>query len=227
MNRRALILFLRYPEKGRVKTRLAKVLGDDFVLELYKNFIADILDLCGDVDADIIPAYAGGNGILPNRPLYEAYSCVRQKGSDLGERMYNAFVEVSSLGYSQFVLIGSDIPDLPAEIISEAFEHLERRDVVLGPSRDGGYYLIGVNRERIDDAIFKGIPWSTSQVFEKTITNLRNKDLSWAALTLWNDIDDAEDLKRFYDTYKDKKVTSSTMRFLTQKADMFFQHAEK
>jgi len=223
MNSRALILFLRYPEKGRVKTRLAKVLGDDFVLELYQHFIIDILDSCKKVDADIVLAYAGSNGNLSNWPLCKAYNCVFQKGSDLGERMYNVLLEVSSLGYSRLVLIGSDMPDLPAKIISEAFESLKDKDIVLGPSRDGGYYLIGLNRDKTDYSIFRGVPWSTSQVFEKTINNLRSKDVSWKELTLWSDIDDVEDLKHFYDNYKQKSLKSSTMRFLAGNANIFTQ----
>ncbi len=221
MSNRALIFFLKYPEKGLVKTRLAKDLGDDFVLELYMNFIIDILDSFSAINSDIILAYSCSRENIHNVPFFNGYNCIVQKGNDLGERIYAAFLEASSLGYSKLILIGSDSPDLPAEIISEAFENLNRNDIVLGPSTDGGYYLIGMGREKIEYSIFEGVPWSTSHVLERTIYNLKSNGTSWKLLKVWNDIDDTKDLKKFYDKNKHMDLKSSTMRFLTDNEDVF------
>ncbi len=221
MNQRALILFLKYPEKGKVKTRLAQTLGDDFVLKLYQHFITDILDTCKKIDSHIILAFFSDNENVQDTPFYKEYTCISQRGKNLGDKMYNALVDISSLGYSRLVLIGSDIPDLPATLINEAFNKLDRDDVVLGPSKDGGYYLIGINNEKIDSSIFKGVTWSTPQVLNKTIHNLKSKGLSWNLLIPWNDIDDSNDLKNYYKNYKNRDVQFNTLKFLSQNENNF------
>ena len=221
MNKRALIFFLKYPEKGRVKTRLAQTLGDDFVLELYRCFISDILETCREVDSDTIIAYSLSNGEEPNSIISNDLFFFSQKGDNLGERMYNAFMDVSKLGYNKLVLIGSDCPDLPADVITEAFENLESVDIVLGPSNDGGYYLIGLRAEKIDYAIFKGVPWSTPYVLAETQDNLKGIRISLKLLKVWSDIDDAEDLRNYYNRYKNNDARSSTMSFLSKTEALF------
>lgn len=216
MNERALIIFLKYPEKGLVKTRLAQRLDQDFVLELYKHFIVDILKTCKDVDADIIIAYSFSNEDLKNTVLKKDHSYIIQKGNDLGKKMFNAFTEISSKGYSRLVIIGSDIPDLPAEIVNNAFITLDNKDAVLGPSKDGGYYLIGLRSEKIVTLIFDDVKWSTPNVLNSTIENLNKANFSWSLLQTWNDIDEYEDLKEFYNRHRFEDTKFDTMRFLSK-----------
>ena len=213
MKKEALIFFFRHPEKGMVKTRLAAALGDDFVFELYNNFIYDMLDACASVDADTVLAVSGGAN-ADGSGFYGKYICIGQRGNDLGGRMFNAFIDVNTLGYSRMVLVGSDIPDLPAEMLMDAFAKLDNSDVVLGPSPDGGYYLIGLRGEIMDGAIFENVPWGTALVFERTIGNIIAKGLSCDTLSTWNDIDDFDDLKKFYIDNLKNNTAYHTMRFL-------------
>ena len=217
MKEKVVILFLKSPEKGVVKTRLAKALGEDLTLELYQCFIADILKTGKKIAADIFIIYSAINGVNGEGfYLDNEYPCLPQKGVDLGIRMYNAFQAVSAQGYKKIVLIGSDTPDLPAAYIDEAFFRLDKYDVVLGPSDDGGYYLIALRQDTINDAIFNDLPWSTSQVFSKTMKIVGQRGMAHYTLPKWDDIDEIDDLRRFYDHHKRKGETSRTMAFLSK-----------
>ncbi len=113
----------------------------------------------------------------------------------LGERMKNGFLEAFNMGAKRVVLIGSDIPDLSLELTEEAFTSLEENDVVLGPSYDGGYYLIGFTHHTFSPHVFEGIPWSTETVFEKTLRILNQAGQRIHILKHLRDIDTVEDLK--------------------------------
>ncbi len=127
--------------------------------------------------------------------LGDHYLYMPQTGEDLGERMKNAFVEAISMNFKRVVLIGSDIPDLPLEFIEEAFTSLREKDVVIGPSFDGGYYLIGFKNETFSPRVFEGIYWSTASVLEKTLRVLTGEGLTVHTLRPLRDIDTVEDLK--------------------------------
>lgn len=224
MKEKALILFLKYPEKGVVKTRLANELGDDFTLELYKHFIADILNTGKKIAADIFIIYSAIDGTKSEDFFWrEEYPCLPQKGADLGIRMYNAFQEVGAQGYRKLALIGSDTPDLPATYIYEAFFRLDECDIVLGPSVDGGYFLIALRQDTINDAVFNNIPWSTSQVLRETTKIIRQKGMTCHLLPEWEDIDEVDDLRRFYECYKKEKETYHTMALLSQNEEVLYK----
>lgn len=110
-----------------------------------------------------------------------------QKGNDIGEKMHNAIQETSQSGFSKIVLIGTDIPDLSTEIIIQAFSQLEQNDVVIGPAKDGGYYLIGMKKTH--SAIFLDTKWSHEQVFRDTIRKIEQLSLSYSILPELQDID--------------------------------------
>ena len=116
---------------------------------------------------------------------------------DLGERMKNAFMEAFDSGFKRVVLIGSDIPGLTLEFIEEAFTSLKEKDVVIGPSFDGGYYLVGFRDKKFSPQVFKGIPWSTERVFEETMKILEREGLTVHALKPLRDIDKIDDLREF------------------------------
>jgi len=208
----AFILFLKYPELGAVKTRLARVMGNDLTYELYSCFLADIAAMAGEVNAETVMVYAGpDDAVFPGLP---SARLIRQRGSNIGARMYHAFLDVFALGFNRAVLIGSDCPDLPARLVNGAFEKLAAADVVLGPGTDGGYYLIGCNRDTLCASMFSGIPWSTDAVFTETLKRAARAGIVCAQLEPWSDIDEMDDLKQFYKRNEKQTKMSLTMRFL-------------
>lgn len=215
MKKNAFILFLKYPERGAVKTRLADTLGEDVTYELYKCFLADLSAMVREVKAEMIIVYAGVDGV--SFPDFPGIECLRQRGNDIGERMHNAFLDVFARGFGRCVLIGSDSPDLPAVLVNDAFDKLDSADIVIGPGTDGGYYLIGCRRQSLCSSIFNGIKWSTSEVFKETVKRLDESGLKYAQLAPWPDIDDFDDLKNFYKRNIKHSATSRIMKFLDTK----------
>lgn len=190
-----ILFFVRAPEIGKVKTRLAGVIGHDAALRLYKSFVADELDMLRNLFFDVIICYHphSARQTIGNW-LNEAFYFMAQSGKDLGQRMGNAFEEAFSLDYQKALLIGSDLPDLSSAIILDAFDHLARHDAVIGPCQDGGYYLIGFRRDTYSREVFMQISWGTDQVFNQTLMRFNKKNLNSYTLPKWRDIDDYEDL---------------------------------
>jgi rSAM/selenodomain-associated transferase 1 len=124
------------------------------------------------------------------------YRYIPQNGRDLGERMKNSFVEAFKMGSKRAVLVGSDIPDLPLEFMEEAFSSLKKKDAVIGPAYDGGYYLLGFKDKTFSPRVFEGMPWGTETVFDKTVQALKGLGQKVHTLPYQRDIDTAEDLKR-------------------------------
>jgi rSAM/selenodomain-associated transferase 1 len=208
----AFILFLKYPERGAVKTRLTGALGDDLALDLYSCFLTDISVMTRQVNAETIIVYSGPEGV--SFSTFPGAQCLLQRGADIGERMYFAFLDVFSQGFERCMLMGSDIPDLPAGLVNNAFNELSSVDIVLGPSTDGGYYLIGCKQSGLRQSIFSGIPWSTAGVFSETLRRVAESGLAFAQLSRWSDIDELDDLKKFYEKNSSRAATSQVMKFL-------------
>jgi len=185
-----LIMFAKYPEKGKVKTRLAKDIGDEEAVKLYKEFVAML------VKEHASASYGFKIYATPDhrkdkfRTMYSWISFSSQVGYDLGERMYNA-LRTELQEHDKVIIIGSDLPVLSCSEIAKAFEMLDNHDVVLGPAMDGGYYLIGMNAPQ---RIFSGIRWSTTTVLEQTMNRIKRQRLSHTLLDLKQDIDTVEDL---------------------------------
>ena len=216
----ALILFLKYPERKMVKTRIAAALGDDFAFGLYTAFINDLLIMAGFVGADKILAIDGPVDVpIASLDFGTGYSVIRQNGKDIGDRMLNAFEYVFNSGYKKAVLIGSDLPGLPAALVENAFVALDTADAVIGRSTDGGYYLIGFRKETCCPDYFKGITWSTPSVFQRTMDKFNKSEKNVYILPEWIDIDDHNDLKQFYERNSNETGTALyTMKYL---AEMF------
>lgn len=210
----ALNLFFKYPEMGKVKTRLSTRLESDFVYRLYWEFIRDTIKTCGMVNADLILTVAPSAGKTTRDHESEfGVKTYLQRGNDLGERMHNSMEDILKSGYNRCILLGSDIPDISADHINKAFDKLKNNDIVLGPCNDGGYYLIGLNREKHHRDIFKEVPWSSSDTLEKTLENIIKLKLRYELLDKKNDIDSLEDLKDFYNRNRENDDLY-TMRFL-------------
>jgi uncharacterized protein len=194
-DRRCILFFVRVPERGKVKTRLGNVIGHDASLQLYLSFVADELDMLRDLFFDVFICFHPHSGKhMVENWLKDEFHLIAQEGKDLGQRMGNAFEEIFSRGYELALLVGSDIPNLPSLIILDAFHHLTTQDSVIGPSEDGGYYLIGFRHDTFCKEAFMQIPWGTSEVYEQTLHFFHNKNIDYYALVPLRDIDDYEDL---------------------------------
>jgi hypothetical protein len=193
---RCLLFFIKYPEKGQVKTRLAASIGDERALKLYKRFLLNILSTLNKGTFLFYLCFYPADALESVRKwLGQDYLYMPQQGVDLGERMKNGFMEAFAMNFKRVALIGSDIPGLPLEFIDEAFASLKEKDVVIGPSLDGGYYLVGFSHEKFSPQAFKGIPWSTERVFEETMKILEREGLTVHTLKPLRDIDKMDDLR--------------------------------
>ncbi len=186
-----LIVFCKNPLLGQVKTRLAKTLGDEMALAIYLKLINYTQNVVKAVDADVAVYYS--DYVDTEDSWNNAYIKKRQHGKDLGEKMFNAISEGLNMGYASVCLVGTDIYELTPGIIDGAFDKLNKSDVVIGPARDGGYYLIGMTRP--DAKVFDISAWSTSSVLEETLLRVQEKGLGYAMLEALGDIDTEEDLQ--------------------------------
>jgi rSAM/selenodomain-associated transferase 1 len=204
----ALIIFLKYPEPGKVKTRLAKALGDEKACAVYKSLAENVIKNIftknpGTYDVHIFFTPADREMeikdwlkpfIHGNRGLKTQFS--HQEGGNLGEKMSNAFGQIlQEKGYKKCVIIGTDCPEIDATLIENAFGVLKEKDIVIGPCEDGGYYLLGMSVPASD--LFVDIDWSTNRVFKQTMEKVQKNNLSCSILKTLVDIDTIEDLYRY------------------------------
>lgn len=202
----ALVVFLKYPQPGLVKTRLGKDIGPESAALLYKELTELILrnTEAGDYQRFLfytpqnkkseILKWLGGD---PNLFL--------QKGNDLGQRLANAFKLVFSKGAKKVLVIGTDSPVIDREIIQQAFKQLDKFQCVIGPSFDGGYYLLGLGSENAK--VFEGIDWSTNRVLEQTKQRLKKLEVVFTCLNEEFDIDTRADLEMFLSGKKSLELT--------------------
>ena len=189
MSKTLLIVFVKNNILGKVKTRLAKTVGDNKAFEVYKQLI-DITEECSlKVDSDKHIYFS--EKVITSKWVDELKFV--QQGNSLGDRMSNAFENGFKQGYEKVILIGSDLPEISPSIIQEGFDKLEKSEVVFGPAEDGGYYLIGMKKSR--KFIFENKPWSETGLLEITLDELGKQDVSFYLLQTLNDIDTFEDLK--------------------------------
>ena len=193
-----IVIFVRSPEKGTVKTRLTAVLDEDMVLDLYRCFVLDLLRTLSHTTLGLRVCFYPAEAKKKVADwLGEDYVYMAQQGRGLGERLENAFIAAFADGFSKVVIIGSDSPDLPCGILEEAISCLASNDAVIGPAVDGGYYLIGFNSQRFLTEVFRGVEWGTSTVFERTMDILNRHGCQVQVLPPWPDIDTYEDLEAF------------------------------
>ena len=192
MKNNAVILFVRNPVLGKVKTRLAKTIGDQKALKVYQDLLNHTMVQTKNLLCDKFLFY---DTVITQDDIWSENSYFKkiQIGEDLGQKMQNAFQTVFSLGYKNVVIIGSDLFDLKSEHIDTAFLQLQKNDVVIGPAEDGGYYLLGL--KQMIQPIFKDKNWGTETVLNQTLENLKNYTTSF--LETLNDIDTFEDLQKY------------------------------
>lgn len=190
-----LLVTLKYPEVGRVKTRLAADLGDNTALALYECFVSDVLDAARQSGLPTTIYGAPPERLDDFPPLFGSHFDYKgQKGRDLGERMKNAFLETFDEGAEAALLIGGDLPEMTAEALRTAAKALLKHPAVIIPAGDGGYCCIGFRRESFVEAAFEGIPWSTADVLDATLDAMARKGVHAEMLETVPDIDTLDDL---------------------------------
>jgi len=217
-NRKGLVIFLKYPQKGSVKTRLAKSIGDELTLELYKCFLKDMVEKFTSHSFQLHLFVSPAEKVDALRNWLDIDLPVHgQVGKDLGERLHQTFVKMFQMGYEYCVVMGSDFPDLPADIPEKAFEYLKTAPATIAPAADGGYYLIGFKNNRFSKSIFYNISWSTHLVFQQTMDILKKNNIPVKILPVWQDVDNLEDLKKLIMRNLDTNFKNShTMKFLNK-----------
>ena len=191
---KALIIFARNPVAGKVKTRLAATIGHEQALAIYKLLLAHTAETTKKVDCNRYVFYADeiGSADVWNDVFFRKQL---QQGNDLGERMQLAFTELFLKGYKKVLIIGTDCFDLTAGIVEQAFEALENHEAVIGPSADGGYYLLGM--KQLYPFLFIQKAWSTDLVYKATLTDFFNNNITYFTLPVLNDIDTEEDWAQY------------------------------
>lgn len=189
---RALIITMRNPVKGKVKTRLAASVGEVQAFEIYLALLSHVREVSSRVAAKRYLYYSDFANTNDDWPAHLFFK-KRQRGENLGERMANALEAVLKT-HSQAVLIGTDIPQLSTAILEQAFERLSDHDFVIGPAEDGGYYLIGM--KTFHPSVFQDITWGTSAVFKKTVERMEALGKSWFELPVLPDVDTEEDWEK-------------------------------
>ncbi|MDQ4139456.1 MAG: TIGR04282 family arsenosugar biosynthesis glycosyltransferase [Bacteroidota bacterium] len=190
MNKKLLLIFIKNQIPGKVKTRLAATIGEEKALQVYRLLLKHTYEIT--LPLPVAKAVYHSDYIQEdnwNPPFYENYV---QSGSDLGERMRNAFEQAFATGYEQVCIIGSDCYELTEQIILQAFEKLERNDVVIGPAQDGGYYLLGM--KTLHESFFTDKKWSTDSVLPDTLNNIKAGGQTVALLPELTDVDEEKDL---------------------------------
>lgn len=190
-NKNLLILFTRNPQLGKCKTRLAKTIGDAAALEIYKFLLQHTYSITKGLNCSKIVYYSEA---VTQHDIWDpnSYKKAVQKGKDLGEKMYNAFKEGFDAGYENIIIIGSDMYDLVENDIQHAFDCLVENEFVLGPAKDGGYYLLGMKSLQ-NKRMFTDKSWGTATVLNDTLQDLQNQRV--ILLSERNDIDVYEDIK--------------------------------
>lgn len=190
----ALIIFQKCFTSGKVKTRLAKTIGDEKALAVYKKLVEITYD---QIPTDLLEVLIFFTPAIEklNHPLHENASFYVQKGDELGSRMVNSFISAFKSGFEKVLIIGTDCPFITGDIYRKAIEMLDDNDYVIGPAKDGGYYLLGAKES--PGKIMKNIAWGTDTVLRSTLQSIEREGRTYSLLEELTDIDDEEDLKEF------------------------------
>lgn len=187
----ALIIFVRNPLLGKVKTRIAATLGVEKALKIYTTLLKHTRDISAKISADkyvFYSDYINKDDLWENDLFYKEM----QTGLDLGERMKNAFNFLFDRGYKKIGIIGSDCHELDETMLNNAFKVLNKIDVVIGPAKDGGYYFIGMNN--FLPQLFEEKNWSSPTVYKMTSEQLKNLRIPFYSLPILNDVDEEKDV---------------------------------
>lgn len=195
MHKDAHLIFLKYPEEGKVKTRLGRDIGYAKAAEIYKTLAEELVRKSDTSHYDIVMFIEPYEKLTEFEDWLGRSKYFPQEGGDLGERMFNAIKKAFDSGYERCVLTGSDIPALDSVIIKNSLRNMQ--DAVIGKASDGGYYLIGFKKETLTDKVFSGIEWSTATVYYETMKIFDSLGYDMAQAPILSDLDTREDLRHF------------------------------
>ncbi len=193
-----LLMFVKAPYPGKVKTRLGRAIGYQRAADLYTCFAQDILATVCQLPAKPLIFFAPNDAQSQISEWLKDQQYYPQQGETLGDRLSHAFAHCFKLGYKNTIVVGSDSPDLPLSYLHTALQELARGKVVLGPSEDGGYYALGFTQENYCPQVFQGIAWSTEKVRSQTLAILEDQARDVYELPTWYDVDTLNELQRFY-----------------------------
>ncbi len=192
-NSNALIIIAKYPEKERVKTRLKGLISDDKRVQLYVTLLDRTMQKLGKIPGvDTFIAFAPESAA----EYFSRFNVrlIPLHDGDLGEGMFHAFREVFNAGYKKAALVGADIPDISSPVILDAFDALSGSDLVYGPAKDGGYYLVGMRK--LIREVFEDVPWSSEKTLERSLYQAERHGYSVSLTETLNDIDTIDDVIR-------------------------------
>ncbi len=208
-------IMAKYPTVGMIKTRLGESFNPEKVAQLYLCFLKDTVEKVNGLGVPVFIHYTPDDKKEYFERLFgNNLNYLPQMGDDLGERLYNGFKKIFGQGYDSAIALASDIPDLPEAILDESLKKLTEYNSVIGPSFDGGYYLIGLRKDSASKNLFQGIAWSTETVFNETMKKIKQGKISCHALTPWGDVDQVSDLERLLSSEDPVFHGSYTWRFL-------------
>jgi len=191
MTSQHLIIFVKNPIPGTVKTRIARTVGNDRAVEVYQHLLRHTQEIVTQLPQHRVVYY--GDFVNPNDG-WNDYSKHLQTGNDLGQRMLNAFRKQFFSGANQVVIIGSDCLAITPDHIRRAFTALDQTDIVIGPATDGGYYLLGMKQPH--DFLFTDMPWSQPELRQRTELAILQHNLTFEQLDELTDIDEWADYER-------------------------------
>ena len=210
--KKAVILFTRVPRPGQTKTRLLPVLTPEQCADLHWAFLKDFADLYRDLDAHLFVAYTPDPDWELLKAVFPGAGYLPQKGADLGERMYRCLRKVLALDYESVILTGSDLPMMTAAHLKSGFDALEEQDIAMGPTSDGGYYLIGMKLPCRE--VFRIEGYGGASVFENTVAAAKNAGLSVGLALPCDDVDTPEDLENLARTVRPDSHTGRYLKKL-------------
>ena len=191
MNENALIIFVKNPLPGLVKTRLAKTIGEQEAVAVYRQLLLHTYNITMKCNAD---KYVFYSDFINEDDLWSNgnYGKILQQGNNFGERILNAFELLFLQGYKKVVIIGSDCIEIETSHIHQAFDYMDDCDIVIGPAQDGGYYLFGM--KAMCEQFFLNKNWSTSQLLQQTLNDISQLRLTFHLLPVLSDVDEEKDM---------------------------------
>jgi len=204
--KKALIVFARLPVEGKVKTRLAKEIGDKNSAILYRVCAEHLFKEVRRIEkheTDLFLYYSEENDISNIKKwIGEDFYFYAQSGESLGMKMLNAFQQIFEKGYDRIIIVGTDVPDIDSTLMLNAFDELDKKDFVIGPSHDGGYYLLGMKSLTAD--LFNDIKWGAERVLTSTLEKLNKTNASYKLLPKLIDMDMKKDIVQWYQMVNNK-----------------------
>lgn len=212
-----ILLFVKAPQLGRVKSRLAASIGEWHATQVYRQFGHDLMTMLRSLPAVLRIYYSPTTELtLVQEWLGQEHTYYPQVGVDLGDRMAHAFQQTFATGFQQVLIVGSDSPDLPMAYLMQGLEQLQQPQVVIGPARDGGYYTLGFTQTTFLPEVFQNMTWSTSTVLATTLQTLQRHQRQVVQLPIWYDVDTLTELLYLYQQADAAAPQTYTLQYLQQ-----------